>query len=315
MPDRTFFRKIQVTRDWFHFDLSSKTEDHLDSKKFFRLNRHRHNGDTSGLKRSRQKSHPKTPRRTSDSRAELLARAKLFRIRGRHRMTKPQLIRALKSHVKKTPTIPRQVKTDQSVTASPGIRLQRKNYDDLPWSYGVTELVLMPVDPFLLYAYWDFASKDWEEIQARRRPVALRIYDITMIQFDGTNAHYYFDVSVSLDAQSWYVHLWSAEKSLCADLGWMLPDGSFQTIVRSNVAQTPRAGVSIFEEVRWVEIRPARRRTAKSIRRRIDGSQKQSQQLAFWKRLKRQAAGLTTGEITGLSSQRLPPMTQPKTPT
>lgn len=228
-------------------------------------------------------------------------------------MTKSQLIRVLKPYLKKTPTIPIQAKTARSVTASPGIRLQRKNYDDLPWSYGETELVLMPVDPFLIHAYWDFSPKDWEEIQARRRPVILRIYDVTMIQFDGTNAHHYFDVPVILEAQNWYVHLWSAEKSFCADLGWLLPD--FQPIVRSNVIQTPRAGVSIFEESRWIEVRPAHRRAAGSVRRRIHGSQKRPQQpLAFWRRLEQQATGLTTGEITGLSSQRIPPMTQPKTP-
>jgi len=174
----------------------------------------------------------------------------------------------------------------------------------------------MPVDPFLLYAYWDFAPKDWEEIQARRRPMVLRIYDVTMIQFDGKNAHSYFDVPVSLEGQSWYVHLWSAEKSFCADLGLLLPDGSFQTIVRSNVVQTPRAGVSIFEEVRWIEIRYTRRGKAGLIRRekRESLDQLHKERLAFWKRLKQQADGLTAGEIAGHSSQRFPPMTQPKTP-
>ena len=230
-------------------------------------------------------------------------------------MTKSQLIRALEPYPKKTPKIPIQAKTAPSVTASLGTS-KRSRYEDLPWSYGKTELVLMPVDPFLLYAYWDFSPKDWEEVQARRRPSVLRIYDVTTIQFDGTNAHHYFDVPVFLGAQNWYVHLWSAEKSLCADLGWLLSDGSFHLIIRSNVVQTPRAGVSIFEESRWIEVRPGHRRTTESVRRRIRGLQKRSRQsLAFWKKLEQQAAGLITGEITGLSSQRLPRMTQPKTPT
>lgn len=229
-------------------------------------------------------------------------------------MTTHQLIQALQTYLKKAQAAPIQAKKAQSFPASPGTRPQRKSYDDLPWSYGETELVLMPVDPFLIHAYWDFSPKDWEEVQVRRRPVVLRIYDITMIQFDGTNAHHYFDVTVTLKAQNWYVHLWSAEKSLCADLGWLLPDGSFQPIVRSNVIQTPRAGVSIFEESRWVEVRPVSRRAARPARQRIFGLQKRPQKpLAFWKRLEQQAAGLTAGEITGLSSQRIPPMTQPKT--
>lgn len=243
-----------------------------------------------------------------------MALAKSLKIKKRHRMTIPQLMQAIEPYLKKKPTIPIQAKTAQSITASPGTS-KRLRYDDLPWSYGKTELVLMPVDPFLIYAYWDFSPKDWEKMRLLQKPVVLRVYDVTMIQFDGTNAYHYFDVPVSLEAQNWYIHLWSAEKSLCADLSWSLPDGSLHLIVRSNIIQTPRAGVSIFEESRWVEIQQAHRKVAGPAHRRIHGPQKRSRQpLAFWRRLAQQTAGLTTGEIAGFSSQRIPPMTQPKTP-
>ena len=265
------------------------------------------------MKRSRRKERSKTSRQTPRRRSELLVLAKSLKIKNRHRMTIPQLIQAIGPYLKKTPTIPIQAKTAPSLKESPGTS-KRSRYDDLSWSYGKTELVLMPVDPFLIYAYWDFSPKDWEKVRLLQRPVVLRAYDVTMIQFDGTNAHHYFDVPVSLEAQNWYVHLWSAEKSLCADLGWLLPDGSFHLIVRSNIIQTPRAGVSIFEESRWVEVQPVTRRVTRPAHQRIHDSQKRSRQpLAFWKRLEQQAADLTTGEITGLSSQRIPAMTQPKT--
>lgn len=228
-------------------------------------------------------------------------------------MTKSQLIRVLEPYLKQTPKIPIRPKTAPPAAMS-SENSKRSRYGDLPWSYGKTELVLMPVDPFLLYAYWDFSLKDWEKIQTRRNPVVLRIYDITTIRFDGKNAHHYFDVPVFLGAQHWYVPLWSAEKSFCADLGWLLQDGSFDSIIRSNVVQTPRAGVSSFEEKRWIEIRTNRRRKIVSVRTAIHRSKAQSRQaLSFWKRLEQQAAGLTAGKITGLSSQRLPQMAQPKT--
>lgn len=196
-------------------------------------------------------------------------------------MTKPQLILALRSHQKKSriaKAVPRRAEAARPQAGRAGAARTSaavhptKNYDDLPWSYGETELGLMPVDPFRIYAYWDFSPEDWNAVCARGRPVVLRVYDVTMIRFDGANAHSHFDVPVRLETQRWYIPLWSAEKSLCAELGWLLPDGSFQRIIRSNVVQTPRAGVSIFEDARWVEIRWTRRRPGRFVRRQRPGT-------------------------------------------
>ncbi len=224
---------------------------------------------------------------------------------------------------------------------TPGRRAEgrpKRTYDDLPWSYGETELVLMPVDPFLIHAYWDFSPEDWKKVQRRRKPVVLRVYDVTMIEFNGANAHSYFDLPIALEAQNWYVRLWSAEKSLCADLGWPLPDGSFETLVRSNVIQTPRAGVSIFEETRWVDTQrargggPRRVRSSRSKRRGQISNQKVGTDFksvpiwgrrnrpvagprpAFWPRLEELVAGITNEAAGGLSSRPIGTKTSYKTP-
>jgi hypothetical protein len=263
------------------------------------------------LKRSRKKSLLNATRQTSDTRAALLSQAKQFGIKGRHRMTKSELVQALKFYRKKKARKSVQTKNVKSSTLSLG-RSNRSKYEDLPWSYDKTELVLMPVDPFLLYVYWDFSLKDWNSVQARRKPVVLRVYDVTMIKFNGTNAHHHFDVPIFLKAQNWYVPIWTAEKSFCADLGWLLPDGSLQPIVRSNIITTPRAGASISEESRWVGIRPEGRRITEPSLLKNRYSKKESVQ-TLWKKVEQQAASLIKGKTAGLSSQRLPPTVQPKT--
>jgi len=252
----------------------------------------------SPRRKSASKSSRKNFRlRPESRRAELLALAKSYGIKGLHRMTKPQLIKAIQSHQKKSRT----VKAVPARTAPASNGIPSRRYDDLPWSYGETELVLMPVDPFHIYAYWDFSPKDWEAVRARRQPVVLRVYDVTMIQFDGANAHSHFDIPVSLEAQNWYVDLWSAEKSLCAELGRLRPDGSFERIVRSNVIQTPRAGVSIYEDARWVEIRWNRRKPARLPRRKRPGTRLRP---VFWRQLAAEAAGITRPTDGGLASGR-----------
>ena len=121
---------------------------------------------------------------------------------------------------------------------------------------------LLPVDPYLVHAYWEIVDEDLETLRsqlgsagAQAKPV-LRFYDITCILFDGNNAHGFFDVEIDLGARNWYVHLWSPEKSYCADLGLKIPEGRFLPLLRSNLAQTPPAWPSIREEERYMHVRP-----------------------------------------------------------
>jgi hypothetical protein len=106
-------------------------------------------------------------------------------------------------------------------------------YKDLPESYGVTELVLLPVDPCWIFAYWEVTPPAISDLMNQLGPRAsggryvLRIYDVTAIEFTGSNAHSFFDLSTDLSARNWYINLWSSEKSLAGDLGYLLPDGQF----------------------------------------------------------------------------------------
>jgi hypothetical protein len=121
---------------------------------------------------------------------------------------------------------------------------------------------LLPVDPYLIHAYWEIVGEDLEALRSRlgsaggqAKPV-LRFYDITYILFDGNNAHGFFDVEIDPGARNWYVHLWSPEKSYCADLGLKTPEGRFFPLRRSNVAQTPAAWPSIRQEERYMPVGP-----------------------------------------------------------
>ena len=137
---------------------------------------------------------------------------------------------------------------------------------DIPDHYGRTELVLMVMDPLHLFAYWEVTPESLREAQdalgaemdgAR---AIVRFYDISLIHFDGTNAHHTFDIDIGLEARGWYVPVWTADKSYCADLGFVARTGRFHAIVRSNVIQTPRAGVSGNTNERWMRVKFVRRR-------------------------------------------------------
>jgi hypothetical protein len=86
------------------------------------------------------------------------------------------------------------------------------------------------------------------------------MYDISLIQFDGTNAHHIFDIDIGLEARGWYFPVWTAEKSYCADLGFLARTGRFHRITRSNVIHTPRATPSGRTDEQWMRVPFMRRR-------------------------------------------------------
>ena len=83
----------------------------------------------------------------------------------------------------------------------------------------------------------------------------LRMYDISLIHFDGTNAHQVFDIDIGLEARGWYIPIWTADKSYCADVGFLARTGRFQPISRSNIIHTPRATPSSRTDEQWMRVR------------------------------------------------------------
>jgi hypothetical protein len=131
------------------------------------------------------------------------------------------------------------------------------NKDGLPSSYGDNAAVLLPRDPIWIYVYWEISKSKKSELSAKfgnnfnPASLALRIYDITDVSFDGYNAVRHFDVSVNANALSWYVNVGEFNRSWCVDVGYFLNDGSFITAARSNFVSMPRHGVSDVTDEQW----------------------------------------------------------------
>ncbi|MEW6182055.1 MAG: DUF4912 domain-containing protein [Bacillota bacterium] len=133
---------------------------------------------------------------------------------------------------------------------------------ELPRRYGKNQMALLARDPYWLFAYWEISATKQEEFAARYGPEAwhtsrpvLRLYDVTGVDFKGNNANTYVDISVNEEADNWYMEVGQPNRSFCVDLGRMLSTGQFVTLLRSNLAHTPRASLSerFDEEWMWLE--------------------------------------------------------------
>ena len=128
-------------------------------------------------------------------------------------------------------------------------------YDTLPHEYGVERMTILARDPFMALGYWELPQARLEQEQGRfgrDSKLCVRIYDVTGVQFNGTNAAAYFDQEVYERVGSWYFDLGRPAHSFCADLGLMAPDGRFLTLIRSNTVVMPRDGVSDMLDEEWM---------------------------------------------------------------
>ncbi len=128
----------------------------------------------------------------------------------------------------------------------------------LPKSYGDTKIVILPRDPLWFYAYWEVAADTYSKLKEKvgegkfnSSRWALRVYDVTGIKFNGSNANRYFDIVIGFGADNWYVNVGEVNRAWCVDIGMITPDGEFIVVARSNILAMPRQGVSPITDEHW----------------------------------------------------------------
>lgn len=129
---------------------------------------------------------------------------------------------------------------------------------ELPGAYGVDRIVLQVRDSWWIHSYWEVKHETMEKLKAKldkeffSAKRVLRVYDVSHIIFDGSNAHRYFDVDITPEANSWYIDTSGPGKSWCVDIGLRLASGEFITIARSNTVTTPLEGPSWITDEEWM---------------------------------------------------------------
>lgn len=161
----------------------------------------------------------------------------------------------------------------------------------LPVEYGKERVALLARDPDTVFCYWEVPAARLDKERARQGKdsrLCVRIYDVTGIQFDGTNATSFFDQEVYERVGSWYFDLRRPAHAFCADIGLRTRGGQFRTISRSNILFTPPGGVSDVADEEWSLMEQQLLRLFGVTAERAGGVS--SEQLREWFRLQRGAA-------------------------
>jgi uncharacterized protein len=171
----------------------------------------------------------------------------------------PKILKSASVETKNVILGAQETKVEQTKFSHPeGARARKPLPQELPWGYGQDKIVLLVRDTRWLHSYWElrqdtidkFKNELGSEFYKSRR--VIRVYDVSQINFNGRNAHRFFDVYVDEHANSWYIDTQGPGKSWCADYGLLLPDGRFIMIMRSNIVHTPMEGPSWITDEEWM---------------------------------------------------------------
>jgi hypothetical protein len=130
--------------------------------------------------------------------------------------------------------------------------------EDLPVSYDEDRIALLVRDPYWVHVYWDITRDTLARAQEvlgerwREARSILRVYDVTGVQFDGTNANSFFDIEITGGATNWYVNVHVPNRAYCVEVGLLSVSGEFVMLARSNVASTPRDVPSDVTDEEWM---------------------------------------------------------------
>ncbi|MGJ0483268.1 MAG: DUF4912 domain-containing protein [Methylomicrobium sp.] len=107
-------------------------------------------------------------------------------------------------------------------------------------SSSVPEILLLPVDPHHLYAYWDAGSSPpLIPDHNLQQPLTLRIYWRPNAKQEITGLNLYFDIPADNAAKRKKIRLPVDDTNYSATLGKLNPDHSLEVLAHSNLVHVP----------------------------------------------------------------------------
>lgn len=113
---------------------------------------------------------------------------------------------------------------------------EKERHRSLPAEYGENVFFMIVVDPILIFLDWELVTPDYP---AEGISLCVRIYDVTGITFDGSNAHGFTDIMLDSRSGSGYCEINMQGKEIVAEIGFINAHGKFTALLRSGKATVP----------------------------------------------------------------------------
>ena len=133
----------------------------------------------------------------------------------------------------------------------------------LPFPELRSRLTLTPLSTREVLASWSLRPDDWDVAlewvgpDALHAVLAIRLFDVTDLVFNGSNARSAWDVDLGYGERHRTITLQFGGRSLAAYLGLRTPSGYFHPIVHSRLCHLPREGLAPSQPAHWLQVMPA----------------------------------------------------------
>ncbi len=126
----------------------------------------------------------------------------------------------------------------------------------LPTYYEEDRLVLLPRDPYSLFAYWEISTstgehikKNWGEKGWNNSSPVLRICKHHRSRQETIES--VTDINLEPGSNNWYIPVTGPDHFYHVELGWRRPEGTFFSLLISNLVRTPRNSISDLIDENW----------------------------------------------------------------
>ena len=132
------------------------------------------------------------------------------------------------------------------ISSDAGLAAAAPQQYPIPERYQKTEAVLMVRDPNWAFAYWEITEQHQAELEVGPGldQLVLRVHDVELVDFDGSNSNSYFDIPIHFPDRSWYIYLPHPDCAYLYELGCQCRQG-YRVLARSNTIKTPRGSRSM----------------------------------------------------------------------
>ncbi|NLA11613.1 MAG: DUF4912 domain-containing protein [Firmicutes bacterium] len=125
----------------------------------------------------------------------------------------------------------------------------------LPQYYGEDRLVLLPRDPYCIFAYWELSEPTRgtlaEQVGINHSELSFILRVCKHSRDDENKVEGFFDITVRPEDDRRYIAVPGADRVYHTRLGWRLPPEPFQPLLSSNSVRTPRDCISDLIDEKW----------------------------------------------------------------
>ena len=121
-------------------------------------------------------------------------------------------------------------------------------------------IIVLTRDSYWLHAYWELSRATLSRAQAAlgqewhtARPI-LRVMDVSSEDTTSAAERHVRDIPIHGGVNNWYIDVLEPPRSYRVDIGYLSRQGRFYVLARSNVATTPKAGVTDPLEENWSDV-------------------------------------------------------------